>query len=336
LSRRFPASIGVLTVTAVASLASVPLTAQAPTTKTTAVAKTWTPPRTVDGQPDLQGIWNSGTATPLERPRELEGKAFFTEQEAAEYEKQYIERSNTDRPLKEGDTGTYNEFWWEHGTKVQADRRTSLVVDPPNGRVPPLTPEAQKRADAVAAARPLRQALQAAPNTWEDLTLRDRCIQYRPQPQLPTQNNNNYQIVQGPGYVAIVQEEIHETRIIPLDGRPHLSQSLRQWEGDPRGHWEGNTLVVDTTNFTDKGGFGGSKANLHLVERYTRVDPDTIEFRFTVEDPTTWTRPWTAAVTWRKGVGLYEYACHEGNYAAKHSLSGARAQEKAAEAAGKQ
>ena len=333
MSRRTVMSFAVLTVVAaVAGLARISLAAQASTAKATAAAKPYTPPRTADGQPDLQGIWNSATATPLERPKELEGKAFFTEQEAAAYEKQYIERSNTDRPLRPGDTGTYNEFWWEHGTQVQSDRRTSLVVDPPNGRVPPLTPEAQKKADAALASRPLRQALEAAPNTWEDLTLRI-VASSRPQPQLPTQNNN-IQILQGPGYVAIVQEEIHETRIIPLDGRPHLSKSLRQWEGDPRGHWEGNTLVVDTTNFTDKTSFGGSNASLHLVERYTRLDADTIEFRFTVEDSTTWTRPWTAAVTWRKGVGLYEYACHEGNYATKHSLSGARAQEKAAEQAG--
>jgi len=288
-----------------------------------------TAPRTPWGDPDLQGVWNNGTVTPLERPAQFANKEFLTEAEAAQYEKDMVSRANVDN--REG-IGTdadvskaYNEVWWEHGSKVVASRRTSIVYDPPNGRVPPLTPEAQQRARRLAAAR----AKADNPDSWTDMTIRDRCILYRPLPNLPTNNNNNFQIVQGPGYVAILQEEIHETRIIPLDGSPHLPSTVRQLLGDSRGHWEGDTLVVDTTNFTDDSDFRGSGSNLHLVERYKRAAADRIDFEFTVEDATTWARPWSGAYTFWQNSGLmYEYACHEGNYAMKHILEIARDAEK--------
>ena len=288
-----------------------------------------TTPRTPWGDPDFQGVWNNGTVTPLERPAQFANREFLTEAEAAQYEKDMVTRTNVDNRDPVGTDAdvskAYNEVWWEHGSKVVATRRTSIVYDPPNGKVPPLTPEAQARARRRAAA--LGKA--DNPDTWTDMTVRDRCIVYRPLPNLPTNNNNNFQIVQGPGYVAILQEEIHETRIIPLDGSPHLPSNVRQWLGDARGHWEGDVLVVDTTNFTDETDFRGSGANLHLVERYRRAAPDRIDYEFTVEDATTWTRPWSGAYTFRQNAGLlYEYACHEGNYALKHILENARAAEK--------
>ena len=284
----------------------------------------WTPPRTPDGQPDLQGVWNFSTVTPLERPKELANKPVLTEAEAAAYEKAEVRRMNVDLNRREGDPGTYNEFWWEDGTKIQADRRTSLVTDPPDGRIPSLTPEAQKR--VAAANTPAIRARRDTPDSIEDFTIRDRCIVYRPIPATPTQNNNNFRIVQSRNSVAILQEEIHETRIIPLDGRPHIGSSIRQWNGDSRGHWEGDTLVVETTNFTDQTDFHGANVNLHVVERFTRAAPDRIDVEFTVTDPTTWTRPWTAKVNyWKNEDGLFEYACHEGDYAVKHILMNARA-----------
>src|SRR5438067_6333616 len=288
--------------------------------------KKWTTPRTPDGQPDLQGIWTNATITPFERPRELAGKEYFTEQEAVEYEKKVVAESNRDRrgsdPIADVG-GAYNEFWFDRGTKVVPTRRTSIVVDPPDGRVPPLTSAAQKAvaARAAIARRP--------PEGPEDLPPVVRCIVWPTSgpPMLPTAYNNNYQILQGPGYVAILVEMIHDMRIISLDGRPHIPANIRQWLGDSRGRWEGNTLVVDTTNFTDKTNVRGSDKDLHLIERFTRTGENTIMYEFTVDDPTAFTRVWKGEIPLTKAPGpIYEYACHEGNYSMGGILKGARAQ----------
>jgi len=346
VSHRFLASMSALPVviallTPVRVAGQVQSAAKAAPEKATPASKTWTVPRTPDGQPDLQGIWSNGTLTPLERPRELAGKQFFTEQEAAEYEARVLEHNNADRRDNqdaEADVAlAYNNLWYDRGTKIVPTRRTSLIVDPPDGRIPPLTPEAQKTEVARAEARHGR----GAADSWEDRNLGERCLT-RGAPKLPGGYNNNFLILQGPGYLAILQEMIHEIRIIPLDGRPHVLQNIRQWLGDSRGHWEGNTLVVDTTNFRDEirsNAFnccGGAGANLHLVEHFTRVNNDTIDYQYTVDDPTTFTRPWTVAVPLTKTPGpIYEYACHEGNYGMVGILSGARAEEKAAQEAAK-
>ena len=293
--------------------------------------KKWIAPRTPDGQPDIQGIWTNATITPLERPKELAGKEVFTEQEAAEYEKRIVQNSNRDRRGRDSDSdlsGAYNELWFDRGAKVVPTRRTSLVVDPPDGKIPPLTPEAQRAAEART------EAAKRPPAGPEDLGLPVRCIVWPTSgpPLLPTAYNNNYQILQTPGYVTILIEMIHDFRIIPLDGRPHIAKNIRQWLGDSRGHWEGKTLVVDTTNFTDKTHFMGSGQNLRLVERFTRTDENTILYQFTVEDPTAFTRPWRGEVPLTKAPGpIYEYACHEGNYSMVNMLKGARIQEKEAE-----
>ena len=290
-------------------------------------AKNWTGPHTPDGQPDLQGLWTNATITPLERPKELTGKEKFTEQEAAEYEKRVLEETNKDRRdgSPEADVGrAYNDAWWDRGTKVVPTLRTSIVVDPPDGKVPALTAEAQKAASARAA------VLQRLPAGPEDRGLPERCILWPTAgpPMLPSAYNNNYQILQTPGYVVIFIEMIHDVRIIPLDGRPHLPGHIRQWMGDPRGHWEGNTLVVDTTNFSGKNPFRGSDGNLHLIERFTRIDPDTILYRFTVDDPTAFTKPWTVSIPLtRLDEQIYEYACHEANYAMSGMLKAARIEE---------
>jgi hypothetical protein len=294
------------------------------------VAKNWTPPRTSDGKPDLQGVWTNVTITPLERPAELKDKPFFTAAEAAQYEKDVVQRNNADRRdgSAEADVGrAYNNFWYDRGTKVIPALRTSLIVDPPDGRIPPLTPAAQQRVAAQAEARRLHPA-----DGPEDRALTERCILWPTvgPPMLPGPYNNNYQIVQGQGYVMIVVEMIHDVRIIPTDGRPHLPSNIRQWMGDSRGRWEGNTLVVDTTNFTGKTTFRGSDESLHLVERFTRAGPDMILYEFTVDDPASFTKPWTAQVPMVKMDGpVVEYACHEGNYAMSGILGGARADEKA-------
>jgi hypothetical protein len=307
----------------------------APKAKTTAAAKNWAPPPTVWGDPDLQGIWNNSTTTPLERPRELAGKQVLTSEEVAGRDAR--EALNADGPPRDGDPGTYNALWFDRGKSL---RRTSLIADPPDGRIPPLTPEAQKRAAARAEDRRKRGPDPA--DSWEDRNLAERCIT-RGAPKLPGGYNNNFQILQAPGYVTILQEMIHEVRIIPLDGRPHVSQNIRQWMGDSRGRWEDDTLVVDTTNFNNQiinnsyNCCGAAGANLHVVERFRRVDADTIDFQYTVDDPTTWTGPWTAAVPMTKTQGpIYEYACHEGNFGIVGILSGARAQDEAAAAAAKQ
>ena len=338
MSHRFLASMGALALLiAVALLAPVPVAAQAQPSaaNTTAAAKTWTPPRTPDGQPDLQGIWSNATLTPLERPRELAGKRFFTEEEAAEYEKRALQRTNADRRDNRNTDAdvalAYNETWYDRGTKVVPTRRTSLIVDPPDGRIPPLTPEGQKRADtAFCLTGQHSHCRERGFDSWEDRNLWERCIT-RGLPIVPGPYNNNYQILQNAGYVVILSEMIHDARIIPVDGRFHVDKNIRQWVGDSRGRWEGDTLVVDTTNFTDKTNFNGSGANLHLVERFTRANDTTLLYEFTVDDSTTFTRPWTAEVPMSKSEGpIYEYACHEGNYGMTNLLSGARAEEKAA------
>ena len=291
--------------------------------------KAWKVPRTPDGQPDLQGIWSNATLTPLERPRELAGKAFFTEQEAAAYEKKLLVEADRDRRDggPEADIGrAYNEAWFERGTKLVASRRTSLIVDPPDGRVPALLPEVRGKQNARNEYRRLH-----VNDRPEFQSLPVRCILWGTAgpPMLPGPYNNNYQIFQNANYVAIAIEMIHDVRIIPINGRPHLDKNIRQWMGDSRGHWEGDTLVVDTTNFTDKTNFRGSDENMHLVERFTRVDPNTIRYVFTVEDPTAFTPSWTAEVPMIKTPGpLYEYACHEANYSMTNMLSAARAEEK--------
>jgi len=284
-----------------------------------------------DGQPDLQGVWTTATLTSLERPAEFAGKEFFTEKEAADYEKRLLEQGNRDRRTGSAEAdvaGAYNEFWFERGSKIVGSRRTSLIIDPPDGKIPALTPEAQKRQAARAEYRRLHPADGPA-----DLSLNNRCILWPTAgpPMLPGGYNNNYQIVQSPGYVVILVEMIHDARIIPLDGRPHVPQNVRLLMGDSRGHWEGNTLVVETTNFTDKTAFRGSGPNLHLIERFTRTSPDTIVYEFTANDESSFTRPWTAQIPMKKTPDpLFEYACHEGNYGMEGILKGARAEEKKA------
>jgi hypothetical protein len=281
--------------------------------------------------PDLQGIWTNVTLTPLERPANLRDKAFFTPQEAAAFEKETLERNNMDRRDggPDADVGrAYNDAWYDRGTKVVKTLRTSLIVDPPDGHIPPSLPEAQRRQQERAAANRGRQF-----DGPENRSLAERCIIWPTlgPPMLPSFYNNNYQIVQGPGYVAILSEMIHDVRMIPTDGRPHLPSNIRLWAGDPRGHWEGNTLVVDTTNFTDKTAWRNSSEKLHLVERFTRVDADTLMYQVTVEDPATWDKPWKIEIPMRKTTGpIFEYACQEGNYAMEGMLAGARAEEKKA------
>jgi len=292
--------------------------------------KSWTPPRTPDGKPDLQGIWNNATLTPMERPAQYAGKATLSDQEAAAFEKEELGSVNADR--RDGSTLTdvnraYNEFWRDRG-KITPDRRTSLIIDPPDGRVPPLTPAAQKRAADLAADSRGHEF-----DGPESRSLAERCIAVSNAgpPMMPANYNANYQIVQSPGYVALVSEQIHDVRIIPTDGRPHISQEVRQFLGDALGHWEGNTLVVETTNFTDRTTFRGSGEHMHLTERFTRTGADTMLYEFTVDDPETFTRAWTARIPMMKAQGpLFEYACHEGNYGLAGSLAGARAQEAAA------
>ena len=335
MSHRFLASI-----CALLSLLSAHVAGQTPSSTAKArPAPNWTPPRTPDGHPDLQGIWTTATLTPLERPPEFAGTPVLTQAEAAAYERQLLQAGNRDRRdgSAEADVGrAYNEFWFDRGTKIVGSRRTSLIVDPPEGRVPPLTPAAQKRLDAALVNARLHPA-----DGPEDRPLAERCLLWPTAgpPMLPGAYNNNYQIVQAPGYVTIVVEMIHDIRVIPTDGRPHLPPGVRQWMGDPRGHWEGNTLVVETTNFTDKTSdvgagmqratFRGSDDRLRLIERFTRVDKDTILYEFTVDDPTAFTKPWTAQIPMTRSPDrLFEYACHEGNYAMTGVLAGARAEEK--------
>jgi len=294
------------------------------------------PQPTPSGDPDLQGLWTNTTTTPLERLPEASTKTVLTEEERQTLAQQVAERLDQDKPpARAGTIVPYNEFWYERGTLTN---RTSLIIDPPDGKIPPFTPAAQKRWQEQLDARKEHPA-----DSWLDRSAYDRCISRgMPGTMLPGFYNHNYEIVQAPGYVALLVEMIHDTRIIPLDGRPHMNGTVRQWLGDPRGHWEGNTLVVETTNFNDKmferGAATGFGAGVRMIERIRRIGADQLDYELTVEDPATFTRPWTVSTPMIRTDGpLFEYACHEGNYAMRGILAGARAAEKAAEqAAGKQ
>ena len=287
--------------------------------------------RTAWGDPDLQGVWDFRTITPLERPAELADQEFLTEEEAAGLESAAVDRSERlaqpsevrTEPLPAGGSvGAYNDFWFDRGFNVVASRRTSLIVDPPDGRIPTLTPAGQQRAAMRSAAR-ARPAV-----TWEDRSLFERCVT-RGLPRLPGGYNQNLQILQTPDHVVILYEMMREARVIPLDGRPHLPDAVRLWHGDSRARWEGDTLVVETTSFSPKNDFRGAGAGLRLVERFTRVDAHTIDHQVTISDPTTFTRAWTAAIPLRRtDAPMYEYACHEGNYGMEGIMAGARADER--------
>ena len=275
------------------------------------------------GDPDIQGVWSNQNPTPFERPDALKDKSTLTAAEAAEFEKTSLDRLlkgfARDVPL----SGELNDIWLETAKgKVAPSRATSLVVDPPDGKVP-YTPEGRRRWDATPKLGPPLPA-----NRPEDRALPERCITtdglLAPNPFY----NNVHQIVQAPGYVAILTEMMHEARIIPLDRRPRLGPAVQMYVGDARGRWEGQTLVVETTNFNDQKLFRGATRQMHLIERFTRLDADTIEYRLTVTDPATFARPWTLENGLRKADGdLYEVGCHEGNYGLRGILAGARAEE---------
>jgi hypothetical protein len=341
MCHRWLASVGALAL--VMSLGSRSPALVVAQTRSSSPPKTWNAPLTPDGHIDLEGVWDFSTITPLERPSDLRDKQVFTDEEAAAFEREENRRQNRDLidPKKgggqylPGSVVPYNEFWYERGDKIVGSKRTSLIVDPPDGRIPLLTPAAQQKADAQAAAAREEQLGRVRADSWEERSLADRCILgFNAGPPLtPGAYNNHVQIFQTAGYVVLVTEMVHDVRIIRVDGRPHLPPRLRQYKGDSRGHWEGRTLVIDTTNFLRETSFRGSSADLHLVERLTRTDADTLLYEFRVEDSKTWTKPWAATVPMKKVPGpLYEYACHEGNYAMGNILSGARAHERALEA----
>jgi hypothetical protein len=346
MGRRSLASLAALAaVVVIALLAQAAVSGQTATAsssaKTTTAGKLWTPPRTADGKPDLQGIWTDNTLTPFERPKGLGAKEFYTDQELADLTKRVREARQGER-IEGADLGAANpqeirydlEVYGFDRNKIRfTSKRTSLVIGP-EGVVPPMLPQARERNAAIAAK--LKGHEFDGP---EQRSLSERCIllnQIRI-PMTPAANEGNLlQIVQGPGYVALLHEIDHSTRVIPTDGRPHVPQNIRLWQGDSVGRWEGNTLVVDTTNFTNLSMYRGSSENLHLVERFTRTADDTMTYQFTVEDPTTWARPWAAEVPWTKTTGpVYEWACHEGNTMIATILRGARVEEDAAQKKGK-
>jgi hypothetical protein len=291
----------------------------------------WQPSRTADGQPDLQGTWTNATLTPFERPAALGDKAFLTDAEAAAVEQQVARQRTEEGPPRAGDVGTYNQFWTDSGDKVVSTRRTSLVIDPPDGRVP-LRPEAEARRDYNSAHEG---------DSYAFMSVWDRCITRGiPSGMFPAGYNNAYQIVQTPTYIALHYEMIHETRIIPIDGRPHLPDTVRLWNGDSRGRWEGTTLVVDTTNYNARGWIATQAAAgrikgipqteaLHVIERFTPVDANTISYEATIDDPTMFTKKWTISIPLHRDASyrIYEYACHEGNHAIEGILRGARVKE---------
>lgn len=292
------------------------------------------------GDPDLEGRWSNATLTTLQRPPELADKAFLTPEEAAVWVAARVEATNADRPLRPGEVGAYNDAFFERGTRGVESLRTSLIIDPPDGRLPAFTEAAQRKVEARQ-----RQEAASPADRPDDRWLTERCILFGATvPMLPEPYNNNYQIVQSPGYVTILVEMNHDARIIPLDGRPALSSSIEQWTGESRGRFEGDTLVVETRNlkFNDKSRFGVgflnglTDENLRVVERFTRTDADTLTYQATVEDPTVFVRPWTVEISMHQtGDQLFEVACHEGNYGMFNILSGHRAEERAQSGGGR-
>ena len=295
-------------------------------------------PQTPWGAPDLQGVWDFRTITPLQRPEDLGEKAFLTEEEAANLEQEAVDRdvrlwdAEARRTEAAGNVGGYNNFWMDRGTNIIGDRRTSLIMDPPNGRFPPLTDAGEERA------RVDRGSFTAeSPESYTELNTYDRCIQgFNAGPPIaPGGYNQNMQLFQTPDHVVLLTEMVHTVRTVPLDGRPLLEDGVRQWSGDSRGHWEGDTLVVETANFDIKRSWRGSTGRMRLVERFTRVDAGTLEYEYTVTDPDTWTAPWTVNLPMQRNeLPMFEYACHEGNYAMEAMLGGARAEERKAAGGG--
>jgi hypothetical protein len=293
-------------------------------------------PRTPWGHPDLQGYWTNTTTTPLERPDDLKGTQVLTAEELEKRDAEVAARVSFDRPSRQGDPGAYNEFWMERG---RLNPRTSLVVDPPDGRVPPLTPDGQRRFDALTASRKVSPA-----DSWLDRSAYDRCItRGMPGLMMPGFYNHNYHILQTPTHVVVHVEMIHDARIIPIDGRPHLPSGLELWLGDSRGRWEGDTLVVETRNVNDAVWERpqsvvalGVGRELRLVERFRRIDANTLDYQFTIDSPTVYTKPWTVSTPMDRIEGpLFEYACHEGNHGLTGILGGARAEERAAAGGGR-
>jgi hypothetical protein len=304
-------------------------------------SKTWTTPRTPDGKPDLQGYWANNNATPLERPKELAGRATLTDEEVAAMKKKAhelfggksdaafgdtvflatlsnVQGTKSGFKSTDGDTGDYSSVWT---VERDWDNRTSLITDPPDGRVPAVTPEAQARRQAAFA------AAQRPATGPEDRSLSERCITYG-SPQLTEGYQSYYQFVQSPTSVAIMTEMIHDVRVIPLDGRPHAPAAVEQWLGDSRGHWEGDTLIVDTTNYKPRAFMSVSSEKLHVIERFSISGPETLKYEITIDDPGTWTKPWSLMIPLRRSpVPVYEYACHEGNEGLAGILAGARAAE---------
>ncbi len=319
---------GLTALTALCLLLPVPATGQS----RASTADSPPAPTTPWGDPDLQGIWNHGTITPLQRPADQADRVFLTEEEVAALNA----ASETRADRREGLTPdqdvalAYNAFWWDRGVSIG---RTSLIEDPSDGRLPPLTPEAEHRAGSAETRRILAVRRGRLPADGpEEMDLGDRCLVYRPVPITSSGYNNHVQIAQSPGYVAILQEQIHEVRFIPLDGRPAPPAQVTQWLGVSRGHWDGDTLVVETTNFREDADYLGSNLGRRVIERFRRVDERTLEYRFTVSDPTVWTRPWTGMVPWRRTAGpIFEYACHEGNHGMVGVLTGSRATDAAAD-----
>jgi hypothetical protein len=306
-------------------------------------AQTWKTPRTPDGKPDLQGYWANNNATPLERPKELAGRATLTDEEVAAMKKKAhelfggksdaafgdtvflstlanVQGTKAGFKSTDGETGDYSSVWT---VERDWDNRTSLITDPPDRRIPAMTPDAQKRRDAA------RAAAQGPATGPEDRSLSERCITYGT-PQLTEGYQSNYQIVQSPTSVAFMTEMIHDARIIPLDGHPHPPSAVKEWMGDSRGHWEGDTLVIDTTNYKPRAFMSVSSDKLHVTERFSRSGPETLKYEITIDDPDTWTKPWSLMIPLRNSAPVYEYACHEGNEGLAGILAGARAAEAAA------
>ena len=317
--------------------------------------RSFEPPRLQDGRPDLQGVWDFRTLTPLERSEDLADKAVLAAEEAAEIEAKAAARSaelnaptiNRDERLPAGgNVGAYNHYWVDQGATVVEDQRTSLIVDPSNGRLPPLQPRVELQALSLSAdlggTRPNRtRTAGIGTDSYEDRGLAERCLLgfNSGPPIVPGGYNQNIQLFQTPDYVVILHEMVHDARVIPIDGRDHLPGHIRQWNGDSRGHWEGDTLVVESINFTDKRASfnpasftaAGSGATLHLVERFQLVAEHTLRYEYTVTDPVTFTHPFTAVLPMKRGDVMFEYACHEGNYGLYNMLAGAREQDRSSQ-----